>query len=157
MLFLVKYEIRDGEQGYDDYRFLDAKDCGDAEIRVKDDLHSYFDEDTEVIEDNWVEHKRGYPAAKVGYIAAVDDLEDVIARIGYIGTNKPRIDTQLFFVSEEDVDEVLQELKESEEIELTPEQRLELIQFVREFDYSEIASDINSKAIEIAEGISEGN
>lgn len=90
MLYLARFELRDGENSYTELKVTQA-DCLElAGLAAQEFLRRYFDDETEVLDTNWVVHTSGYPAVKFSGIEEIADFDALIERVGYIG-EKPEV------------------------------------------------------------------
>ena len=87
-LYLVRFEIRDGEHEYLSEDFAKGASLEEAEKVARDFLKTYYGEDTELVDETqpegWVQDAMGYPAARLRTVEKVNNVTDIVNRIGTI-------------------------------------------------------------------------
>ncbi len=81
MLFLAKFEWRDGESEYESCKGIVADNIDKAHQKAESFLSDYWGEET-VIEDGLYMPRCGFPAVKVSSITEIRDMLDVLRGVG---------------------------------------------------------------------------
>ena len=81
MLFLAKFDWRDGESEYDSCKGIVGKDLNDASRKAEAYLSKMWGDET-VKEDGYFMARCGFPAVRVSSITEVRDMSDVLRGIG---------------------------------------------------------------------------